>query len=99
MISWCADEHLDEVVVERIVKLALKLPLELGVVEITLVQIVGIGVYGHSAMRELNDHLHAFSLGERTKAHQGMFIEPQLRKYALQTGVLRVGHECDCKWV
>src|SRR4029077_12624641 len=88
----CSDEHLNEVVMERIVELPLKLPLELRMVEVTLVQIVGIDVYGHGAMRELNNHLYAFSLGARVKAHEGMLVEPQLLEYAFQAGIHRVRH-------
>src|SRR5579864_2267928 len=60
-----SDEHLHEVVVQRVVKLPLKAPLKLRIVKVPRMQIKVIRVNRHTLILELDDDLHAITLGAR----------------------------------
>lgn len=60
-------EHLNQVVMQAIVKLALEAPLELWMIEVTGMQVEVIGVYWNAGVLELDDDLYPFSLAARTK--------------------------------
>ena len=88
-ILGCADEHLDKVVVERVVKLALEAPLKLRVVEIARVEIEVVDVHGDGLVFEADDDLDAVALGARGKVQQRMFVETKLGEDAIEAGVFR----------
>src|ERR1700691_3974505 len=52
-----ADEHFDEVVVQRIVELALETPFKLGMIEVPWMEVEIIGMHGHGLIFELDDDL------------------------------------------
>src|SRR5271168_3332806 len=56
-----ADEHFDEVVVQRVVELALEAPLELMVVEVAGMEIEVIGVDRDGCVFESDDEFHSFA--------------------------------------
>src|SRR5579864_4086565 len=57
-ILWRADEHLDEVVVQRVVELALEGPFKLRVVEVAGMQVEVVSVDGNGFVFELDDDLN-----------------------------------------
>jgi hypothetical protein len=87
-----ADEHLDKVIMQRIVELALETPLELGMVEIARMQIEGIGMDWDSSILELDDDFDAFAFGAGGEVQQGMFVKLELREDAVETGIGGFGH-------
>lgn len=58
-----ADEHLDEVVVEGVVELALETPLELWAVEVAGVKVEVVSVHRDAFVFELDDDFDAIPLG------------------------------------
>jgi len=62
-----ADEHLHEVVVKGIVKLALKAPFKLRVVKVARMKIKKISVYRNRRVPELDCDLHTLTFGARGK--------------------------------
>src|SRR5215469_851798 len=94
-----AGKHLDQVVVQRVVELPLKLPLKLRVIEIAGMQFVEIGVHRHGAMRELNADLDPVAFGARIEAEQRVLVEAQLGEHAVEAGIGDVGHGGDCNGV
>jgi hypothetical protein len=71
--------------VQRIVKLALKAPLELRVVEIARVQIEIIGVNGNVFVFELDDGFNSLALGPSRKIQQRMLVECELSEDAVES--------------
>jgi hypothetical protein len=57
------DEHFDEVIVQRVVKLALEAPFELRMVKVAGMQIEIIRVHRDRSVFELNDYFNAFTFG------------------------------------
>ena len=53
-----ADEHFDEVVVKRVVELALKLPGELGAVEVAGMDWEHVGVHGRGWIFQVDEDLY-----------------------------------------
>src|SRR5207302_4905877 len=60
-----ANEHFDEVVMQRIEELALEAPFELRIVEVARMKVEIVSMHGHGFIFELNDDLDAFALGAR----------------------------------
>jgi hypothetical protein len=87
-----ADEHLDKIVVQRVVKLALKAPFKLRMIKIARMQIKIISMHRHGRVLELNDNFDTVALGSRGKVQQRMFVETELREHAVETGIGRLGH-------
>jgi len=73
-----ADEHLDEIIVQRIEELALKAPFELRIVEIARMKLEVVGVNRDVFVLELDDDFNAFTLRARREIQQWMFVEAQL---------------------
>jgi tetratricopeptide (TPR) repeat protein len=88
----CPREHLDDVVVQAIEKLALETPFELGMIQIAGMQIEVIRVHGYRRIPELDDHFHALSLSASREIKQGVLIQPQLGENAVQSWVGSIGH-------
>jgi len=84
-----ADEHLDKVVVERVVKLALEAPLELRVVEIARVEIEVVGVHGDGLVFKVDDDFDAVTLGAGGEVQQGVFVETKLGEDTIEASVFR----------
>jgi hypothetical protein len=80
-----ADEHLHEIVVQRVVKLALKAPLELRVVEIAGMQIEIVSVNRHAFVLEADNDFYAFAFGTGRKGQQWMFVERELSEHAVES--------------
>ena len=70
-----ADEHFHEVVVQGVVELALEAPLELGVVEVTGMEIEMVGVHGDGFVLEFDDDLDAVSFGASGEIQERMLVE------------------------
>jgi hypothetical protein len=79
-----ADEHLDEIIVQRIEELALKAPLELRIVEIARMEFEVVGVNRDVFVLELDDDFNAFTLRARREIQQWMFVEAQLSEDPLE---------------
>jgi hypothetical protein len=81
-----ADEHLDEVVVQRIVELALETPFKLGMIEVPWMEVEIIGMHGHGLIFELDDDLYSITLGARREVQEGMLVQAELRENAIKAG-------------
>ena len=79
-----ADEHLHEVVVERIEELALEAPFELRMVEIAWVEVEIVGVHGDGFIFELDDDLNPFALGMRGEIQERVLVEAELGEDAVE---------------
>ena len=79
-----ADEHLDEIIVQRIEELALKAPFELRIVEIARMKLEVVGVNRDVFVLELDDDFNAFTLRARGEIQQWMFVEAQLSEDPLE---------------
>jgi len=82
--------------VQRVVELSLELPFELRMLEVSRVQFERVGVHGSEAVLELNIDFHALALGARRESQQGMVIQLQLPKNALQPRIGFASHTADC---
>jgi hypothetical protein len=80
-----AKEHLHEIVVQAVEKLALKCPLELRVVEVTGMQFEVVGVNRRILEFRTDDYLNGFPLGAGIELDEWMLIEAQLVQHALET--------------
>ena len=87
-----ANEHLNKVVMQGIVKLPLKTPFELRVVEVSGMEIEVVCVDGEVLILELDDHFHAITFGARGKIQQRVLVEPELREDTVETCGGGVGH-------
>jgi hypothetical protein len=96
---WGSDEHFDQVIVQAIVKLALKAPFELRIVQIARMQIEVIRVHWDAWIPKLDDQLDAIALGARIEIKQRMLVETKLGENALQSRIATVGHTCIVKVV
>ena len=74
-----------------VVKLALKAPFELRVVEIAGMQIEIIGVHGNGRVFELDDDFHAFAFGARREVQQRMLVKAELGEDAIKAGAVVSG--------
>ena len=79
-----ADEHLDEIIVQRIEELALKTPLKLRIVEIARMKLEVVSVNRDVFVLELDDDFNAFTLRARREIQQWMFVEAQLSEDPLE---------------
>ena len=70
---WCADEHFDEVVVQAIVKLALKCPCKLRMLEIARMQIEVVSVNGNGHIFGIDNELNSAFVSARREVEQRMF--------------------------
>jgi len=77
---------------QAVVKLTLKSPLELRMVEIPGMHFKEICVHRHSAMLQLNRYFDAFSFDGCPKIQERMFVKTQLRQHTFQGGGRRFGH-------
>ena len=94
-----ADEHLAEIIVQRVVELALEAPFKLRVVEVARVQVEVIRVHRDRGVFELNDYFHAFALGARGEIQQRMLVETELGEDSVQAGGGGLGHRGIVKQV
>src|SRR4029077_4382906 len=92
-----ADKHFDEVIMQRIVELALEAPFKLRMVEVAGMEIEIISVHRHGSVSELDDHLHAFALGPRREIQQRMLVEAELRENTVEARGSGFGHRVNCK--
>src|ERR1017187_4289954 len=79
-----ADEHLDQVVVQAVEKLALEGPLELRIVEVARVHLEVVGVDRRIGKARANDHFDGFALGAGIELDQRMLVELELVLHARQ---------------
>ena len=61
----CADEHLDKIVVQRIVELPLETPFELCVIQVARMQFEGIRVNWNRGVLELDGDFNPVALCRR----------------------------------
>ena len=87
----CVGEHLDQVIMQAVVELALEGPLELRVIEVARVQLEIIGVHRYRRVLELDDHGHALPILARVKLQQRVLVAEQLPQHAVEA---RVGGKC-----
>src|SRR5215471_2045780 len=87
-----AHKHLDQIIVQAVIKLALEGPLKLRMVEIPRMQIEIIRVHRHRGILEVNHDLYSLALGMGGKGQQRMFVQAQLRLYPVEAGVRSVRH-------
>ena len=69
---------------QAIVKLPLKLPFKLRVVEIARMKFEVIGMHRNGRIFEIYEHFHAVAFRVRGKLQQRVFVKPQLRKNAFE---------------
>lgn len=69
------------------VKLALKRPLELRMVEVARVQIEIVGVNRHGRIFEIDDDFHRFAFCARVEVQQRVLIKPQLLQNTVEARV------------
>ena len=67
-------EHLDQVVVQAVVELALETPFELRMFQVARMQVEVISVYRHRRIAELDDDLHDVAVLARGKIQQWMLV-------------------------
>jgi hypothetical protein len=79
-----AYEHLDEVVVQCVVELALKTPFELRVVEVAGMEIEIIGVHRNRGVFEFDDYFNAIALGSGREVQQRVLVEAQLGQDSIE---------------
>src|SRR5208337_1078437 len=77
-VLWRADEHLDQVVMQAVKKLALKGPLELRIVEIAWVQLEVVNVDRRIGEARANDHFDGFTFDAGIELDQRMFVKQKL---------------------
>lgn len=77
---------------QAIVKLTLKAPFKLRVVQVAFVQVKIIGVHGNGRILELDDDLHALSLPARGEVQERVLVEAQLGKHAFQAAIGYLRH-------
>jgi len=58
-----ADEHLDQVIVQTIVELALEAPFKLRMIQVARVQLKIVGMHRDDRVLELDNDFHRFALG------------------------------------
>ena len=87
-----ADEHLDHVVVQTVVELALEFPLELRMIEVPGMKLEVIGVHWDRRIPEVDDDFYGFALGAGGKMEQWVLVQFQLRQNALKPRVCRIAH-------
>jgi hypothetical protein len=79
-----ANEHLDHVIVQAVIKLALEGPLELRVIEVPRVKIEIIRMNFDAGIFEGDDDLDAVTLFACVEVQQWMLVKVQLIEDALQ---------------
>ena len=82
-----ADEHFDHVVVQAVVELPLKSPLELRMIEVAGMKFEQIGMHRHRRILEVNDDLYRFTLGASGEIEQRMLVEFQLGEHTFEPRV------------
>src|SRR3989441_5995412 len=90
------DKHFNEVVVQRVVELALESPFELWMIEIAGMQFEIISVHRDRRIFELNDDFYPIAFATRRELQQRMFIKPQLSEHPLEPALRVLIHEQDC---
>ena len=88
-----ADEHFDQVVVQAIVKLTLKAPFELGVVQVARMQVEVVSMHWDGWILKLDDQLNAIALGTRAEIKQGVLVKAQLSQDPFQTWIATFSHD------
>ena len=78
---------------QAIVKLALKAPFKLRIVQITRMHVEIVGVHRDGRILELDNQLHAFALGTCIEIQQRMLIQAELSKDAFEAGIGRRKHQ------
>ncbi len=73
-----ADEHLDEVVVQAIVELALERPFKLGIVEIARMEFEVVSMDWRIGEPGPDDHFDRFAFDASVKLHKRMLVEAEL---------------------
>src|SRR5208282_401742 len=70
-----ADEHFDEIVVQSVVKLALKMPSELRVIEVAIMNRKHVGVHRDGRVFQIDQNFDRAAIFARGKGEQGMIVE------------------------
>ena len=87
-----ADEHLDEIIMQRVEELTLETPFELRVIEIARMQVEKISVHRNRFIFELYDDFYAVAFRTRVEVQERMLIQTQLSKDAVEAGIVCVDH-------
>jgi hypothetical protein len=87
-----ADKHLDKVVVQAVIELALKAPFELKIVQIARMKLEIIGMHWNVRVLEFDDDFDAVTLFAGRKVQQRVLVETQLREDAFQANIGGVRH-------
>jgi hypothetical protein len=82
-----ADEHLDEIIMQRVEELTLETPFELRVIEIARMQVEKISVHRNRFIFELYDDFYAVAFRTRVEVQ-----ERKLSKDAVEAGIVCVDH-------
>jgi hypothetical protein len=77
---------------QAIVKLPLKFPFKLRVVEIAWMKFEVIGMHRNWRIFEIYEYFHTVAFRVRGKLQQRVFVELQLRKDAFEPGIGCIGH-------
>jgi len=78
--------------VQRVIKLALETPFEVGVVQVARMEIKKIRVDGQGSVFELDDDFDAVAFGAGAEVQEGVLVKSQLSKHTLEPGVGGRGH-------
>ncbi len=78
---------------QAVVKLALKCPLELGMIEIARMESEVVGMHRNRRILELNYDFYPITVFPSSKIEQGVLIKPKLGEDAIETGTGRSSHQ------
>jgi hypothetical protein len=87
-----ADKHFDEVVVQRIVELALEAPFELRMVEVAGMEIEVISVHGDGCVFESDYEFDPLAFCVSGEIQQWVFVETELGEDSIQARGSSFGH-------
>src|SRR6266568_9461853 len=90
------DEHFDQIIVQRIVELALEGPFELWMIEVARMQFKIVCMHRGRRIFELNNDFYPIAFVTCRELQQRMFIKPQLSEHPLEPALRVLIHEQDC---
>jgi hypothetical protein len=87
-----AYEHLDHVVVQTVVELALKFPLELRMIKVPGMKFEVVGMDRDCWLFEVDDYFHPFTFGPGREIQQRVLVEFQLSQNTFEPQICIIGH-------
>ena len=81
---------------QAVVKLSLKCPFELRMIQIAGMQFEIISMHRDRGIFELNNDFYAIALAPSREVQQGMLIKPQLSEHPVEPSLRVLIHEQDC---